>query len=422
MSRLQELHPDQQAVLQLVLRRRMAYADIGATLGLEASQVRERALDAVDGLAPDDVEYLALEDRDRIADLLLGQGSDDERDATRALLRDHSPARTWADRVAAELDPLGGPAEALPARDAAPGAHATDSDVGSDATGSGAATATHPDVPPAGAADQQDGPAHVDDAHADAAHADASPAGDADADARAAGAAAAAAPVAAGGSGDVRQAFAALDAGAAPKAGRERTPRTRGSRPSSRALAAGVLALVVAALVIAWVGGVFNGRDDEDASTANAAAPAQTTTQASAAQDDARAFLATLPRQINFTAPVGAQAPFAGVKGVAQSTLSQTTGEPVLALTTEGMPKASKTRRYFAWADKSGSDPILIGQLTDARGAELPFVGVDLKTRQPANVDPTVYNRIRITRQGAAAPTKPGPTVLVGTLRLRSAS
>jgi hypothetical protein len=356
MSRLQDLHPDQQAVLQLVLRRRMAYADIGSTLGLEASQVRERALDAVDGLAPDDVDGLALEDRDRIADLLLGQGSDDERDATRALLREHAPARTWADRVAAELGPLGGPAEPLPAGDA--DARATE---------------------------------------------------------------AAAAPVATGGSGDVRQAFAALDAGAAPQAGRERTPRTGLLRPSGRALAAGALALVVAALVIAWVGGAFNGADDEDASTANAAAPAQTTTEANAAQADAQAFLATLPRQINFTAPVGAQAPFAGVKGVAQSTLSQTTGEPVLALTTEGMPRASKSRRYFAWADKSGSDPILIGQLTDARGAELPFVGVDLKTRQPASVDPTVYNRIRITRQGAAAPTKPGPTVLVGTLRLRSA-
>jgi hypothetical protein len=367
MSRLQELHPDQQAVLQLVLRRRMAYADIGATLGLEAAQVRERALDAVDGLAPDDVEGLALEDRDRIADLLLGQGPDDERESTRALVRDHAPARTWADRVAAELGPLGGPAEAPVTGDAAPG------------------------DPPA-------------------------------ADVQAAGAAAAAAPVAAGGSGDVREAFAALDGGATPNARRERAPRTGGSRPSGRTLAAGALALVVAALVVAWVSGAFNGKDDGDASASSTAPPAATSTAANGAQDDAQAFLATLPRQINFTAPVGAQAPFAGVKGVAQSTLSQTTGEPVLALTTEAMPEASKTRRYFAWADKSGDDPILIGQLTDARGAELPFVGVDLKTRQPANVDPTVYNRIRITRQGAAAPTKPGPTVLVGTLRLRTAS
>ncbi|MGX6449979.1 hypothetical protein ACVU7I_18235, partial [Patulibacter sp. S7RM1-6] len=86
MSRLEGLHPDQRAVLQLVLRRRLSYDGLSAVLGLSAAQVRERALDAVDGLAPDDVPGLELEERDRVGDLLLGQAGDAAA-ATAALLR-----------------------------------------------------------------------------------------------------------------------------------------------------------------------------------------------------------------------------------------------------------------------------------------------------------------------------------------------
>ncbi|WP_320671601.1 hypothetical protein [Patulibacter defluvii] len=113
MSRLEELHPDQQAVLQLVLRRKLAYADVAGALGLDAALVRERSLDAVDGLAPDDVPGLEPEDRDRIADYLLGQQPASDRQATRDLLEQQAPARTWARLVAAELRPLAG--DELPA-------------------------------------------------------------------------------------------------------------------------------------------------------------------------------------------------------------------------------------------------------------------------------------------------------------------
>lgn len=113
MSRLEELHPDQQAVLQLVLRRKLAYGDVADALGLDAALVRERSLDAVDGIAPDDVPGLEPEDRDRIADYLLGQQSASDRQATRELLDSHAPARTWARLVAAGLRPLAG--DELPA-------------------------------------------------------------------------------------------------------------------------------------------------------------------------------------------------------------------------------------------------------------------------------------------------------------------
>ncbi|MCK9248735.1 MAG: hypothetical protein M0P31_07125 [Solirubrobacteraceae bacterium] len=114
MSRLEELHPDQQAVLRLLLKRRMAYADLADVLGIPADQVRERALDAVDGLAPDEVDGLEMDDRDRIAEYLLGQQQASDRRATRGLLDDSAPARTWARQVSAGLRPIGGELPAIP--------------------------------------------------------------------------------------------------------------------------------------------------------------------------------------------------------------------------------------------------------------------------------------------------------------------
>ncbi|MDX8150239.1 hypothetical protein SK069_01410 [Patulibacter brassicae] len=108
MPRVESLHPDQQAVLQLVLRRGMAYEELAGALGMTPELVRERALDAVDGLAPDDVDGLEIEDRDRIADYLLGQSSASERQAVRELLESAAPARTWARLVSNELRPLAG--------------------------------------------------------------------------------------------------------------------------------------------------------------------------------------------------------------------------------------------------------------------------------------------------------------------------
>lgn len=118
MARLQELHPDQQAVLRLLLGRRMRYAELADVLGLDSDRVRERALDAVDGLAPDDVEGLELEDRDRIADYLLGQQNDGERGATETLIATSAPAREWLGRLTPELSALS--ADALPIPDPQP--------------------------------------------------------------------------------------------------------------------------------------------------------------------------------------------------------------------------------------------------------------------------------------------------------------
>lgn len=90
----------------------MRYSELADVLGLSSDRVRERALDAVDGLAPDDVDGLELEDRDRIADYLLGQQDDLERTATESLIATSAPAREWLGRLTPELSTLS--ADALP--------------------------------------------------------------------------------------------------------------------------------------------------------------------------------------------------------------------------------------------------------------------------------------------------------------------
>jgi hypothetical protein len=377
MSRLQDLHPDQQAVLQLVLRRRMPYADLAGALGLTPEGVRERALDAVDGLAPEDVDGLAMEDRDRIADHLLGQDDGAGRDATATLLRDHEPARTWASRVAAELGPLGGPASPVPGVASTPAADAPAPGATAAGGGTPGTAATAPD------------PAPGEPAPAPAAQGD-----------------------------DVGAAFAAL-----PRRPKRTTTRKGPARRLSPAVLGGAAAsLVVVVLLVLWIAGAFSGDDDSGSESASAP-PATTTTAGSTAEDRAAAaqFVAALPQTIRFRAPATAPGGFSAVTGTAKPAVSaQDAAIPVLALTIKGMPALTSKRRYFAWADKNGADPVFLGQLTEPTGAELPFQGLDLKSRQPTVIDPTVYSRVRITLEGTQAPTKPGPTIIVGTITPRS--
>lgn len=391
MSRLQELHPDQQAVLQLVLRRRLPYADLAGMLGLTPEGVRERALDAIDGLAPDDVEGLALEDRDRIADHLLGQDEGADRAAAAALIAEHPPAGRWAGIVAAELGPLGGPAVAPPLDPATPPAATPDAD--------GETVGDGPPVPPA-----------ADDAAADGAprayqEPDDGPVVH--------GAAPLGEPV------DVGAAFAQLEAERNGRPGR-RNPFA-GQPPA--VLAGSAAALVVLIVLALWVGGAFGGGDDESSSAA--APPAGTTTSGEVDPAEQRAlaaqFVAALPQTIRFRPPASATGRFARVTGTAKPQVSaQDVTRPALALTIQGLPAPTESRRYFLWADKNGADPIFLGQLSDPRGAEVPFEGVDLETRQGAYVDPTVYSRVRLTLEGSQPPTKPGRTVIVGTISPRS--
>ncbi|WP_187368856.1 sigma factor-like helix-turn-helix DNA-binding protein [Baekduia soli] len=115
MAPFSELPADQKAVLQLVLRQGRTYDEIGGLLRISPEAVRERALTALGAIGPAEMTDLDGDRQDEIGDYLLGQQSASQRAATRALLQDSAPARSWARQVAGELRSAGvGGDQALP--------------------------------------------------------------------------------------------------------------------------------------------------------------------------------------------------------------------------------------------------------------------------------------------------------------------
>jgi hypothetical protein len=116
---LDALAPDQRAVVQLVLQQDRSYEELAGLLGISADAVRTRAHNGLAALAP--TTGLAPGEHAEVADYLLGQQSDSERERTRALLGDSPGARAWARQVAAELEPVARhPLPAIPDEPAAP--------------------------------------------------------------------------------------------------------------------------------------------------------------------------------------------------------------------------------------------------------------------------------------------------------------
>jgi hypothetical protein len=108
MARLDELAPDQRAVLQLLLKQDKTYEELASLLRIDADAVRERAIGALEALGPRVGADLDEDRRAEIADYLLGQQSASGRQDTRELLEDSAPGRAWARAVAAELRPVAG--------------------------------------------------------------------------------------------------------------------------------------------------------------------------------------------------------------------------------------------------------------------------------------------------------------------------
>jgi Sigma-70, region 4 len=126
MSRIDELPPDQNAVLSLLLRQRKSYADVAALLGISERAVHDRAHAALAVLAPREARGLDPSSRNEIGDYLLGQqAAVGERLRTRTLLSNSQPAATWAQALAVHLGPLadGGLPE-IPPQTGAPSASA----------------------------------------------------------------------------------------------------------------------------------------------------------------------------------------------------------------------------------------------------------------------------------------------------------
>ena len=112
MATLEDLPPDQRAVLSLVLKQSKSYAEIATLLSLEESAVRDRAHAALDELGPRDGTPLPAPRRAALADFLLNQQPEDEAQQTRNYLASSAAGRGWTRVVADALRPLGG--EALP--------------------------------------------------------------------------------------------------------------------------------------------------------------------------------------------------------------------------------------------------------------------------------------------------------------------
>ncbi len=112
MSELDQLPPEQRAVLSLLLRQGKGYDDVAALLRIDPDAVRARALAAMTALGPPELSELAPEIRAEVGDYLLRQQTADESEATRALFRSSGGARSWAQTVSERVSELA--AEPLP--------------------------------------------------------------------------------------------------------------------------------------------------------------------------------------------------------------------------------------------------------------------------------------------------------------------
>jgi hypothetical protein len=104
MPGIEQLPPDQRAVLQLLLKQGRSYDDLSSVLRMDADSVRDRAHLALETLGPD--TELSDDRLDEVADYLLGQQPASARAQTREFLAGSGSGRAWARVVAGELRPL----------------------------------------------------------------------------------------------------------------------------------------------------------------------------------------------------------------------------------------------------------------------------------------------------------------------------
>lgn len=104
MSALDDLAPDQRAVLQLVLQRGRSYDEIAQLLSIDRAAVRQRALDAFDGLTPATV--VPGPEQALVTDYLLGQLPDKVAEQVYSFLEASGSDRAWAQAIVAVIGPL----------------------------------------------------------------------------------------------------------------------------------------------------------------------------------------------------------------------------------------------------------------------------------------------------------------------------
>ena len=88
MATLDQLPPEQRAIVELVVQRGRSYETLAEVLQVPSERVRELARDALTELSPRTASRVDAERRGQVADYLLRQQSADEERSTRAFGRD----------------------------------------------------------------------------------------------------------------------------------------------------------------------------------------------------------------------------------------------------------------------------------------------------------------------------------------------
>ncbi len=370
MSGLETLPPDQRAVLQLILVQGRGYADLAATLRLDAAAVRERAHAGAAALGVPGGE-LDADTRGRVVDYLLGQQDEGERIVTFAELGGSPAACRWAQELRALL--AGVASEELPEVPASATAAVTNGSSGSGA----------PAIAPT--------PAAVTTASAPAPAA--APAATAASSAPAPSATRAAPP-------------------RPPSTGGPSTPAggPSGPRPSrlgGAILIAGAAALAIVLAIVLIGGGSDNPSSSGSTNSAQTqtSARTQTSTTASNGQTSARTVGGAVLRATS-----------SGGSAFGAALVQQTPNDrELIAVEVARLPGNGAHDIYAIWLQGAAGNKFLgfVPRQVRANGT------FTVSSPLPRGVDLTAYSTVLVTSEGmTAVPSAPGTAVVSGPLRL----
>lgn len=372
MAALDNLPPDQRAVLQMVLQRGRSYDEIAAVLSIERGAVRQRALDAFDALTPATV--LPGPERALVTDYLLGQLPERVAEQVHSYLRAAEADREWALALAQVVAPL--------------------------------VSGSLPEIPagaPLGAGDLSAGGPEADGNSA--------PGDDAAALEPASGAPRSAEPESAE---PVTAAHASIEPLPAAPATARREPRRPGEPvarrepgPSSRrggAILLGVVAaLIVAAVIIAIAGSGGSGGGTHTVSqqrTSSTHTGTVTTTRTSTTSTT------HILAQVNLSSPTGAKATL----GIAEVVREK--GVVGVVIDAQGVPPNTAHNAYAVWLYNSPTSHQFVGFVPTLVGTDGKLV-----TEGKLPADASSYHRLLITLETQSKPSSPGEVVLSGTFR-----
>ena len=103
MATLDQLAPEQRAIIELVVQRGRSYDDLAGMLAMPQQRVRQLAREALIELAPVSAKRVDAERRGQLADFVLGQQSSAEQIATQTHLRRSEAGRAWTSSLVDSL-------------------------------------------------------------------------------------------------------------------------------------------------------------------------------------------------------------------------------------------------------------------------------------------------------------------------------